>query len=651
MAKGRRDVVRRAHELGTVGSRGVPALLPREDREARGVRLHGHLVELGATDAVVAVVRRAVRRRVGDDGARRRVRAGLRRLLSVDVHRALAVDRQVRAHRGGHARVEGVSDRRADLGTARGHAAHHEARLGKRELLGALGLRRQRVGEVAVVRHRACDREAGGVELAARADRVDRDIHALARDGPGAHDISTAGGLLRARASGARPGRAAAPAAHEHRDRHHRRATHGRIVARSGPAAKGGPGEPHGGLANGPPLRPSPVAASIELQAVRGRLPRGPPCRPAVSIDSAKARTKTGSSTRATSGFGSSTWAAGSCASSKVTTRSGADRSQGLPKSARVYELAAVPKTLGEIPEVAPAFESAAPAPAPAPAKGEVEVAAPAAPTTSRPSSPPLRPRRRGRTTDRTTPISHSSTGRSRTTATTSRTRRGAGLESWARSRRSPCSSGAATSSSTLDTPRARRSRRSRPSRPSSPRRRRRARPLPRQLPRHRCPLQRRRLPSPVAPVAAVAPARGTTPSRSTDAFEAGGQPARRAVGRVCGARRRGPASLRARARSKGPGALRAGARRAARRRRGARRARLRPARSRQDAGGDRSFKRALDRDGSQAHAVFGLAESYRQQGNQSAALATFKRFLKLQPSGSDADIARRLIQDLSGGG
>ncbi len=68
-----------------------------------------------------------------------------------------------------------------------------------------------------------------------------------------------------------------------------------------------------------------------------------------------------------------------------------------------------------------------------------------------------------------------------------------------------------------------------------------------------------------------------------------------------------------------------------------------------QDAAG--SFKKALDQDGSHARAVFGLAESYRQQGNRSAALATFKRFIKLQPSGADADIARRLVQDLSAGG
>jgi hypothetical protein len=63
------------------------------------------------------------------------------------------------------------------------------------------------------------------------------------------------------------------------------------------------------------------------------------------------------------------------------------------------------------------------------------------------------------------------------------------------------------------------------------------------------------------------------------------------------------------------------------------------------------SFKRALDQEGSHARAVFGLAESYRQQGKRSAALANFKRFLKLQPSGGDADIARRLVQDLNAGG
>jgi Flp pilus assembly protein TadD len=63
------------------------------------------------------------------------------------------------------------------------------------------------------------------------------------------------------------------------------------------------------------------------------------------------------------------------------------------------------------------------------------------------------------------------------------------------------------------------------------------------------------------------------------------------------------------------------------------------------------SFKRAVDQDHDYAPAVFGLAEGYRQQGNRRAALATFKKFLTLEHSGGDADIARRLIDELSAGG
>jgi tetratricopeptide (TPR) repeat protein len=61
-------------------------------------------------------------------------------------------------------------------------------------------------------------------------------------------------------------------------------------------------------------------------------------------------------------------------------------------------------------------------------------------------------------------------------------------------------------------------------------------------------------------------------------------------------------------------------------------------------------LERALERDGNDARAVFGLAEAYRQQGNRAAALASFKRYLKLRSSGGDADIARRLVQDLAAG-
>jgi tetratricopeptide (TPR) repeat protein len=60
------------------------------------------------------------------------------------------------------------------------------------------------------------------------------------------------------------------------------------------------------------------------------------------------------------------------------------------------------------------------------------------------------------------------------------------------------------------------------------------------------------------------------------------------------------------------------------------------------------AFKQALAKDGSNARAEFGLAESYRQLGNGAAALTGFKRFLKLQPSGSDADMARQLIRELA---
>ncbi len=49
--------------------------------------------------------------------------------------------------------------------------------------------------------------------------------------------------------------------------------------------------------------------------------------------------------------------------------------SHDLPSSARAYELSAVPKTLGEIPDVAAAYETSAPALAPAPVVEEVAMA------------------------------------------------------------------------------------------------------------------------------------------------------------------------------------------------------------------------------------------------------------------------------------
>ena len=62
-------------------------------------------------------------------------------------------------------------------------------------------------------------------------------------------------------------------------------------------------------------------------------------------------------------------------------------------------------------------------------------------------------------------------------------------------------------------------------------------------------------------------------------------------------------------------------------------------------------LQQAVGQDRDNPQAVFGLAECHRQQGNRRAALAEFKTFLTLQPTGSDADIARRLVEELASGG
>jgi tetratricopeptide (TPR) repeat protein len=62
-------------------------------------------------------------------------------------------------------------------------------------------------------------------------------------------------------------------------------------------------------------------------------------------------------------------------------------------------------------------------------------------------------------------------------------------------------------------------------------------------------------------------------------------------------------------------------------------------------------FQQAVGQDRGNAQAVFGLAECHRQQGNGRAALDEFKTFLTLQPTGRDADIARRLVEELANGG
>jgi hypothetical protein len=62
-------------------------------------------------------------------------------------------------------------------------------------------------------------------------------------------------------------------------------------------------------------------------------------------------------------------------------------------------------------------------------------------------------------------------------------------------------------------------------------------------------------------------------------------------------------------------------------------------------------FQRALDQDRANPAAMFGLAESHRQEGDRRAALDEFKTFLTLQSAGSEADIARRLVEELANGG
>jgi tetratricopeptide (TPR) repeat protein len=62
-------------------------------------------------------------------------------------------------------------------------------------------------------------------------------------------------------------------------------------------------------------------------------------------------------------------------------------------------------------------------------------------------------------------------------------------------------------------------------------------------------------------------------------------------------------------------------------------------------------FERALKQDHLNPKALFGLAESHRQQGNRRAALDEFKRFLSVQPTGGDAEMARRLVGELASGG
>jgi hypothetical protein len=58
-------------------------------------------------------------------------------------------------------------------------------------------------------------------------------------------------------------------------------------------------------------------------------------------------------------------------------------------------------------------------------------------------------------------------------------------------------------------------------------------------------------------------------------------------------------------------------------------------------------FEKAVEQDQSYPPGVFGLAETYRQAGKKSAALAEFKKYLALEPKGDEADIARRFVREL----
>ena len=60
-----------------------------------------------------------------------------------------------------------------------------------------------------------------------------------------------------------------------------------------------------------------------------------------------------------------------------------------------------------------------------------------------------------------------------------------------------------------------------------------------------------------------------------------------------------------------------------------------------------RAFRKALDVDSSMSEAQFGLAESLRFSGKKDEALAAYKAYLKQDPTGKEASIAKNAIQQL----
>jgi Tetratricopeptide repeat len=353
--------------------------------------------------------------------------------------------------------------------------------------------------------------------------------------------------------------------------------------------------------------------------------------------------------------------------------------SHGLPSSARAYELSAVPKTLAEIPEVAAAFETPAPAPAPtaapvveevavapvletpapAPAKAEVEVAAPAAPPASAAPAPEtaVAPHHESHDADFALldrPFDDSDYFEDPPRAGWPRLAGvgavvvlllGGGYELVHSRHGEPAPIAATVAEPTViaAAPQPPPAPMPAPAPPASSAPVAAAAPAP-----PSAPVAAPEPAPPSAPVAAPAPARAeplpdpavappappAAPSPSYAALVAEG---RRLFDRGHG---RKAEALFEQALAEQPDGIDALV--------GLAYAQLDRGKMQEAIG---SFKRALDQDGSHARAVFGLAESYRQQGNRAAALAAFKRFLKLQPSGGDADIARRLVQDLNAGG
>lgn len=59
------------------------------------------------------------------------------------------------------------------------------------------------------------------------------------------------------------------------------------------------------------------------------------------------------------------------------------------------------------------------------------------------------------------------------------------------------------------------------------------------------------------------------------------------------------------------------------------------------------TFRRVLDAQPTYGPALFGIAESYRARGDAALALAAYRQYLSISPSGADAPAARRQVKDL----